>query len=177
MAETKIRKKGGKGGNTVKLVRELAGPLAAEIGVTVWDVLFEKEGATRYLKVLLDRFDGGLTMDDCEKVSRPLSKKLDELDPIDGSYVLEVGSPGIGRTLKKEEHFLEFIDCPIRIRYIRETDGVKEFIAVLRSYNKEDGSITADTEQGEKTIKLSETAFVKLCDDEDLFDGMDDVEL
>ena len=103
MAESKVRKKGGKGGNTVKLVRELVQPIADEVGVSVWDVIFEKEGASWYLKVLIDRFDGGLTMDDCEAVTRPLSKKLDEVDPIEVPYMLEVGSPGLGRALKKPE--------------------------------------------------------------------------
>lgn len=175
MAESKVMKKGGKGGNTVKLVRELVQPIADEVGVSVWDVIFEKEGASWYLKVLIDRFDGGLTMDDCEAVTRPLSKKLDEVDPIEVPYMLEVGSPGLGRALKKPEHFAEFIDCPVRVRYIRETDGVKEFLAVLKSYN-EDGSITVGTEDGEKTVALSDTASVKLCDDEDLFDDLEDNE-
>ena len=107
-------------------------------------------------------------MDDCEAMTRPLSAALDEKDPIDEQYMLEVGSPGLGRELKRQEHFERFLECPLRIRYIREKDGVKEFIAVLTAYNKESGSITVETERGTEEIVLSDTAFVKLYDDEEL---------
>ena len=112
-------------------------------------------------------------MDDCEKLTRPLSEALDKADPISDSYILEVGSPGLGRTLRLPEHFREFIDCPVRIRYIRETDGVKEFLAVMTDYDEKNNTITVvNTEDSELVIDLSLTAFVKLGDDEDLFDNL-----
>jgi ribosome maturation factor RimP len=159
---------GKKGGNTVQKVFELAKPIADELGLILWDVVFEKEGAYWYLRVYVDKTGNTLDMDDCEAFTRPLSKILDDVDPIEQSYILEVGSPGLGRELKRKEHFTEYLECPVRIRMIRETDGVKEFIAVLKAYNGD--TITVETENGEKEIVLSETAFVKLYDDEDLFE-------
>ena len=91
----------GKGGgerskmSTVDRITELAQPLADELGLFLWDVRFEKEGATWYLRVLIDK-DGGVTMEDCENFTRPFNKILDEEDPISQSYVFECGSPGLG---------------------------------------------------------------------------------
>lgn len=163
-------KKGGKGGNTVSAVFEIAKPIADSLGLTIWDITYEKEGALRYLRVLIEKPDGFIDMDDCEAMTRPLSAALDEKDPIDEQYMLEVGSPGLGRELKRQEHFERFLECPLRIRYIREKDGIKEFIAVLTAYNRESGSITVETERGTEEIILSETAFIKLYDDEELPD-------
>lgn len=156
---------GKKGGSTVAKVYEIAKPIADSLGLKIWDVVFEKEGAMWFLKVLIDKIDGALDMDDCEAMTRPLSKALDEADPIEQNYMLEVGSPGLGRDLRKPEHFEEFLECPVRIRYIRETDGQKEFIAILKGYTKD--TISVITEEGDKEITLSETAFVRLFDDDD----------
>ncbi len=159
-----------KGGSTVSKVFEIAKPIADELGLSIWDITYDKEGALRYLRVLIEKSDGYIDMNDCEAMTRPLSAALDEHDPIDEQYVLEVGSPGLGRELRREEHFLEYIECPVRIRYIREKDGLKEFIAVLTAYNKDSGSLTVETEQGTKEILISDTAFIKLYDDEELPD-------
>ncbi|MBQ7783425.1 MAG: ribosome maturation factor RimP [Oscillospiraceae bacterium] len=159
-----------KGGSTVSKVFEIAKPIADELGLLIWDITYDKEGALRYLRVLIEKSDGYIDMNDCEAMTRPLSAALDEHDPIDEQYVLEVGSPGLGRELRREEHFLEYIECPVRIRYIREKDGLKEFIAVLTAYNKDSGSLTVETEQGTKEILISDTAFIKLYDDEELPD-------
>lgn len=156
---------GKKGGNTAALVYETAKPIADGLNLKIWDVTFEKEGAMWYLRVLIEREDGSVDMDDCEAMTRPLSEALDKADPIEQSYMLEVGSPGLGRQLRRPEHFEEYLECPVRIRYIRETEGEKEFIAVLKGYNKD--SISVVTEKGDREIKLSDTAFVKLYDDDD----------
>lgn len=164
MAEKKA-----KGGSTVSKVYEMVKPITDELGLILWDVVFEKEGAYWYLRVFIDRDDDMPSMDDCENVTRPLSKLLDEKDPIEQSYILEVGSPGLARELKKDEHFLRYIECPVRIRFIRENEkGEKEIIAALKAYNKD--TITVAADGVESVIKLSDTAFVKLYDDEDIFD-------
>lgn len=157
-----------KGGSTVQKVYDLAKPLAESLGLKLWDVAFEKEGAYWYLRIFIDKPGDNVDMDDCEAVSRPLSKMLDDCDPIEQSYILEVGSPGLGRQLKTKEHFEEYVDCPVRIRYIREIDGVKEFIGIIKTVT--DDTITVIAEDGEKEVSLSSTAFVKLYDDEDLFE-------
>ena len=107
-------------------------------------------------------------MDDCENMSRPLSDVLDEKDTIDEQYILEVGSPGLGRELKRPEHFREYMECPVRIRYIREHEGVKEFIAVITDYDEEQGVLETETENGHVSVKIADTAFIRLYDDEDL---------
>lgn len=161
--------KSGRGGNTVAAVCEMVKPITDELGLVLWDVVFEKEGAYWYLRVYIDRDDGMPDMNDCENVTRPLSKLLDEKDPIEQSYILEVGSPGLGRELKKKEHFLRYMECPVRIRFIRETErGEKEIIAALKEYNKDSVTVARDGE--ERVIKLADTAFIRLYDDEDIFD-------
>jgi len=155
-------------GNTVSKVWEFAEPIAAQLGLEIWDITFDKEGSLYYLRVLIDRPDGYVDMDDCEEMTRPLSKALDDVDPIEESYMLEVGSPGLGRELKRAEHFERYLHCPVRIRYIREKDGVKEFIGVLEEYNSEIGAITVSDEFGSHIVELSSTAFVKLYDDDEI---------
>lgn len=154
---------GKKGGNTAAAVYEIAKPIADGLGLKIWDVAFEKEGAMWYLRVLIDK-DGRIGMDDCEAMTRPLSKALDDADPIEQNYMLEVGSPGLGRQLKRPEHFEEFLECPVRIRYIRETEGKKEFIAILKGYTKDTVSVV--TEEGDREIALSDAAFIRLFDDD-----------
>ena len=149
--------------STVEKAYELAKPLAESLGVSIWDVVFEKEGASWYLRIFIDK-DDGINIDDCEAFSRPFNKILDEKDFIDQSYIFEVGSPGVARELKRPEHFEKYIGSPVRARLIRAADGLKEIIGLLKEYNKD--SILVD----EKEIKLSDTAFVKLYDDENIFD-------
>lgn len=159
--------------STVDRVEALAQPLADELGLFLWDVRFEKEGATWYLRVLIDK-DGGVTMDDCEAFTRPFNKILDEEDPIPQSYVFECGSPGLGRELRKPVHFEACIDDPVRIRLIRPDEtGEREFIAFLDGL--EDGTVVVSPvdENGEameeqRRIPLSDCAFVRLYDDADL---------
>ncbi len=162
--------KSGKGKSTVEKVYELVKPITDELDLLLWDITFEKEGAYWYLRVFIDKSDGSMPgIEDCENVTRPLSKLLDDIDPIEQSYILEVGSPGLGRELKTAEHFECCMDCPVRIRFIRETsDGEKEIIAQLKEYSKDSIKVEADGE--ERIVKLAETAYVRLYDDEDIFD-------
>ena len=159
--------------NTVQAVRELAQPLADELGFFLWDVRFEKEGTTWYLRVLIDK-DGGIDMNDCEAFTRPFNKILDEADPISQSYVLECGSPGLGRELRRPEHFEVCIGDVVRVRLIRpDENGEREFVVGLAGYEKDKIiCCTLDDEgnsTGEREFLLSDCAYVKLNDDADLF--------
>ena len=156
-----------KGGNTVGRVYDLAKPLADELGLILWDVVFEKEGASWYLRVFIDK-EGGVDIEACEAFSRPFNKILDEADLIEQSYIFEVGSVGIARELKRPEHFEQFIGSPVKVRFIRAVDNIKEIIADLKAYTKD--SIIVEADGVEHEIKLSDTAFVKLNDDENLFE-------
>ncbi|MCR5806565.1 MAG: ribosome maturation factor RimP [Oscillospiraceae bacterium] len=162
-----MSKKKSKGGNTAAIVSEMAQPIAEKLGMKIWDVTYEKEGSLYYLRVFIERPGGSIGIDDCENMSRPLSELLDKADPIEEQYILEVGSPGLGRIMRKKEHFEEYTDCPVRIRYIREHDGLREFIAIIRSYDDDNGILSVETENGSADIDLSETAFVRLYDDEE----------
>ncbi len=157
----------GKGGNTVQRVFELVQPITDELGIFLWDVCFEKEGATWYLRVFIDR-DEGISMDDCEAVTRPLNKKLDEEDFISQAYVLEVGSPGLARELKRPIHFEAYLGDRVKVRLIRPNEnGVKEFTGILKFYEKD--SIEIEAEDKTYIIKQSEAAYIKADDDSDLF--------
>lgn len=148
--------------NTVAKTYDLALPVAKELGLELWDVVFEKEGASWYLRVFIDK-ENGVEMDDCEAFTRIFNKILDDEDYIEQSYIFEVGSPGVGRLLRKPEHFEKYIGQEVRVHLIRATDGIKEVVGNLEKYSKE--CINVDG----KEIKLSEVAFVRLNDDKDLF--------
>lgn len=158
-------KNGGKG-NAAKIARELAAPIVERCGLTLWDVRFEKEGALWLLRVYIDK-EGGVTFADCEAVNGPMSDALDEADPIDQSYVLEVSSPGLGRQLLRPEHFAFALEKPVRLRLFRERDGTKDFRGTLASFEKD--SFVLDTENGAVTFALSDCTYVRLDDDDDLF--------
>jgi len=156
-----------KGMNTVERARELAIPLCDELGLFLWDVRFEKEGATWFLRIFIDK-DEGVDMEDCEAFARPFDKLLDEEDFITQSYVFECGSPGLARDLKRPEHFLCCIGDEIRLRTIRPDEkGERDFEGILTAYeNKEfDVEINGET----KHFLLSDCSYVKLNDDKDLF--------
>ncbi len=151
--------------NTVAVVTDLALPVCESCNVNLWDVRFEKEGAMWYLRIFIDKADG-VDINDCENVSRKLDKILDEVDPIDMSYTLEVSSPGVERDLVREEHFNAFIGKDITVRLIRAVEGVRDFVGELVGY--ENGDITVKLEEDlTMTFKLNETSFVRVVDDFD----------
>ncbi|MBQ5335109.1 MAG: ribosome maturation factor RimP [Oscillospiraceae bacterium] len=150
-------------GGTESRVYELVRPIAEELGLIVWDVRFEKEGALWYLRVLLDHMERPVNITDCEQVTRPLSKLLDEQDPIPQSYTLEVGSAGLERELIRETHFGACEGSPVKVRMIRPLeDGTKDLSGTLLGCDRE--QITLGTADGEKNLPLSGIAFVKLAD-------------
>ena len=149
--------------NTAAMVYDLAKPITDEAGVYLWDVRFEKEGASWFLKVIIDS-DDGITFDDCEAVSRPLSGKLDEEDLIEQSYYLEVSSPGVMRELRKPDHFEVCIGDAVVVKLIRpDENGNREFHGSLLRYD--DGQFAIGQEGGEAVFHLRDCAFVKLDDD------------
>jgi len=97
-----------KSGNTVAAVAKLCEPFAQQLGLTIWDIRYVKEGSYWYLRIFIDKPEG-VTLDDCEAMSRAINDPLDQLDPIDGEYCLEVCSPGIDRELVRPEHFEAFL--------------------------------------------------------------------
>jgi len=153
-----------KNGATELKVYQIAQPIADELGFSIWDVSFVKEGAEWYLRVFIDKEDG-INLDDCEAMSRPLSDKLDELDPISESYFLEVGSAGLERELLRESHFDASIGKDIRIHRIIAADGVKDYVGTLLGYDKTSVKISVDGE--EKEVLLSDVAYIKIYEEFD----------
>ncbi len=140
-------------------VAALALPVVERAGCTLWDVEYIKEAGSWFLRVYIDK-EGGVSIDDCEAVSRPLSDLLDEHDPIEGSYTFEVSSAGADRALKKPEHFEQFQGSEVEVRLYRPREGRKEFVGVLRSY--EDGDVTLNVNGAETRFTKQEIALVRL---------------
>lgn len=149
-------------GNVVSTVWPLAESIAKEFGFDLWDVRFVKEGGNFYLRIFIDNKEG-VTIEDCENISRALDAPLDELDPISQNYCLEVCSPGLERELIKDEHFNKFMGKDIFARLIRPTQtGEKEIRGTLHSFNKDEICIKKGNEI--ILLKRKDTAFIKLDD-------------
>ena len=144
-----------------ELTAELAAPVIAERGCTLWDVEYVKEAGTWYLRVLLDK-EGGVDILDCEAVSRRLSDLLDEADPIEGSYTLEVGSAGAERALKRPGDFQRYLGSPVLVKLYRNQDGRKEFPGVLTGYDEATGDVTITGGKQEMTFAKKDIALVRL---------------
>lgn len=151
-----------KGQNTVAAVRSIAEPIAKSLGLEIWDVRFQKEGSQWYLRIFIDK-DGGVSIDDCVDMTHALSDPLDEADPVEQAYCLEVSSPGVERELIKPEHFERFIGAKVMIKTIRPVEGKRDFKGVLDSF---DGTtVTITDEEGEKKqFVKKETSWIKLDD-------------
>lgn len=161
-----------KGKNTVAIVTEAVQPVTDAMGLVLWDVRFEKEGATWFLRLFIDK-EGGVDIDDCENFSRTVDKLLDEIDPIDQSYVLEVGSPGIERELRKDWHFQKYLGELVTVRFIRPIEQQRDFTGTLTAYKDDEITILLDDEL-EMQVPLAETAYVRLYDDYTDIGGLDE---
>ena len=154
-------------GGAAAAVEAIVRPVVEGMGLRLWDVRFEKEGPDWFLRVLIDR-DTPLDTDTCEAVSRAIDPLLDEADPIDQSYYLEVGSPGLGRKLTRPEHFAALAGQKCAARLIRpDEQGRRELEGILVGLS--DGEVTFETAEGPVSFPLKAAGFDKLCDDEDLF--------
>ena len=142
-----------------ELTAELAAPVIAEQGCTLWDVEYVKEAGTWYLRVLLDK-EGGVDILDCEAISRKLSDLLDEADPIPDSYVFEVSSAGAERELKRPGDFARFMGSGAEVRLYKPVNGSKSFVGTLSGYR--DGDVTLTIAGKETTFKKAQIAQVRL---------------
>ena len=117
------------------MVEELATPIAEQFGLFIYDVEFKKEGSDYMLRVFIDREDGGVNIEDCENVHRPLQDILDEKD-VDYSY-LEVSSPGIERQLKRQRDFDRFKGSKVLAGFYKAVNGSKKLEGILVERNDE----------------------------------------
>lgn len=144
---------------------KILNPIMEELEFELVDVEYVKEGSMWYLRAYIDK-PGGITVNDCEAVSRRLSDILDEKDFIEDSYVLEVSSPGLGRPLKKEKDYKRNLGKEVEIRTYRMVDKKKEFTGLLDSYDYEAGTVTIELEDGTmKTFEKGDIALIRLAFD------------
>ena len=142
---------------------EILLPIVEEYGFELVDVEYVKEGSNWYLRAYIDK-PGGIGVNDCEAVSRRLSDILDEKDYIEDSYILEVSSPGLGRPLKKEKDFARSLGEEVEVRTYRAIDRQKEFIGILKDYDKD--TVTIEYEDGETmTFDKADIALIRLAFD------------
>lgn len=146
--------------NAAERVFTLIKDAVEQQGVTLWDVRFLKEGASWYLRVFIDKPEG-ITIDDCTDVSHAIDPIIDEADPIDKAYYLEVCSPGLERELTRDFHFEWAVSKEVKIKLYKAIDGKKEFRGILRKAGED---ILLSTDEGEKSFNIKEISKVNLCD-------------
>ena len=162
MAEEKKKR-----GSTTDVVRALAAPRAAELGLTLWDVTFTKEGADWYLRIFIDK-PGGVSIDDCVDMTHAVNPVLDSEDPIPQEYTLEVSSPGINRKLTRPEHFEAFLEAPVHVKLIRPLEnGVRELEGILIDVLENGDFEIITDEETTVTFTKKECAAVHLIEDYD----------
>lgn len=141
---------------------ELLRPVVEAGGMEIYDVEYEKEGSDWYLRIYIDKPDG-ITINDCELVSREMSEILDREDFIEDAYIFEVSSPGLGRTLKKDKHLEKSLGEAVDIKTYKPIDKQKEFAGILTAFDKE--TITIEIEEQQKVFARTDVALVRLAFD------------
>lgn len=139
---------------------ELLEPIAAANGVSIYDVEYVKEGSDYYLRAYIDK-PGGVNIQDCENVSRALSEELDRVDPIPDAYILEVSSPGLGRTLKKDKHLQASIGQEVELKLFKPIDKCKEFSGILERFDAD--NIVIREGEAERSFTRSDIALIRLA--------------
>ena len=139
---------------------KLLQPIVEKFAVEVYDVEYVKEGRDYYLRVYIDKPDG-VNILDCENVSRELSDVLDEEDFIPDAYILEVSSPGLGRTLKKDRHLKRSLGEAVEIKTYKTIDKQKECAGILKA--DDDAQITIEEENGLRVFERADIALIKLA--------------
>ena len=168
------KKSGGKQ-NTAEEVWKLAEPIAAQLGLVLWDVQFVKEGVLWYLRIFIDK-EGGVTIDDCVNMSHAMDQPLDDANLINQAYHLEVSSPGIERELTRPEHYEMLEGCAVILRRIRPDEtGEREIAGLLMGLHN--GVVTITTESGaEYSVARKDLSSVRMIDDFDEENEMDESE-
>lgn len=145
---------------------ELIMPIIEEQGFELYDVEYVKEGSTKYLRVFIDTAEG-ISVNDCEAVSRAFNDVLDREDYIDEAYIFEVSSPGLGRALKKDKHLAKSIGEEVEIRLFKALNKKKEYNGILKAFDDQTITINLIDEEGEETepmtIERSMIALVRLA--------------
>ena len=155
-----LEKEGEKVSKIESIIWDVAKPIAEKAGCSLYDVEFVKEGTNWFLRITIDK-EGGVSTDDCENVSRPLSDWLDEKDPITQSYYLEISSPGIDRKLTRPEHFADNLGKQVTVRLFAALNGQRQLEGVLKEY--QNGTIVLTTNESEITLEKAKVVDVRLA--------------
>jgi ribosome maturation factor RimP len=142
-------------------ISEAAGPIVSALSLNLWDVEYLKEGGQNYLRVYIDRPDG-VSLDDCEAVSKALDPILDELDPIPDSYIFEVSSAGAERALKRPKDFDICAGREVSLKLYGSRNGTKEFRGTLSGYDSTSGEVTIMVNGGTEIFAANEIAKIHL---------------
>ena len=131
-------------------VREAILPTVTELGYRIWDITYAKVGADYHLEITIDN-DAGIQIEDCERVHRAIDPILDEADPIEGFYYLEVSSPGIERELRTEEHITAFLGARVEAKLFSPKEGRRAVRGTLLSL-EENGAVRIAEDAGETFV-------------------------
>ena len=142
-----------------EMVAKLAEGIVEAEGCSLWDVEYVKEAGSYYLRIYIDK-EGGVSINDCETISRALDPVLDEADPISDSYIFEVASAGAERELKRPSDFEKFLGSEVEARTYHPISGRKAFVGVLKAY--QDGNVTLIVGKEEICLSRQDIALVKL---------------
>ena len=143
--------------NIAGTVRELVAPVAEEFGFMLWDVEYVKEGADMILRITIDKPEG-VDIEDCEKMARAVDPIIDEADPIEVSYKMEVSSPGIERSLTRPEHFTACMGEKIEVKLYAPMDGKKQIVGIFSAADEKSITVTVD----EAEVVLEKSAVAKV---------------
>ncbi|MBP3237708.1 MAG: ribosome maturation factor RimP [Lachnospiraceae bacterium] len=138
-------------------------PILESKGFSLYDSEYVKEAGSMYLRMYIDK-PGGITIDDCEEVSREFNLKLDEADFIDEAYIMEISSPGLGRQLKKDRHFEKSIGEEVELRLYKAVDKCKEYTGILTGFDKKSITIK-DADDRDLVFERSDISSVRLTID------------
>ena len=147
---------------TEQQLKDLLEPAVIELGYKLYDVMYLKESSEWFLRLFIEKENGKIDLDDCEKVSEKISEILDEKDPISESYNLEVSSCGLERHLREDEHFKAAIGKNITIKLFKPLDGLKEFTGELKNYLDNNLTIFTNELQKEIVIKKEDISMSKI---------------
>ena len=139
---------------------ELLMPIAEANHVEIYDIEYVKEGSDWYLRAYIDK-EGGVTINDCEAVSRALSDELDKANFLEDAYILEVSSPGLGRTLKKDKHLQKSLLQEVELKTYKPVLGSKEFAGILKAFDEK--TVTILSEDEEMVFERADIATIKLA--------------
>ncbi len=138
-------------------IEELVKPIIENLGYSVYDVMYQKEGKENYLRIFIDS-PNGIGLNDCELVNNSITDILDEKDYIKAQYYLEISSPGLERNLRRKEQFENNIGSKVEIHLYKQIDGKKEIVGILKEYNEE-YIIVDDIKIENKNIASAKTVY------------------